>query len=278
MDRPPSPTPKILSPLSRRGHCGIVEAMKPGHAAFFVLALAMLDGRFVLAGACTEGDDRFYVEELERIARRRAKPGTVESPFICLDISFGIPNRWAGPRAAKKIARYHASPLRPRIVKACSRIIKGDVGRSRYWQAKHCVQLLATYGVQEIDGKRTLALRTRYFPHGFDPERLASLGDPAAIPLLVERFGAKRQCYEARGDNDKPDNHCTDFTHAAKNRWTRKAQQEAKIAVLNALWHLAHPSMRPFIDEVAAKDPDPLIRRRAKKVAARLSNPSKGKK
>lgn len=35
--------------------------------------------------------------------------------------------------------------------------------------------------------------------------------------------------------------------------------------------------MRPFIDEVAAKDPDPLIRRRAKKVAARLGARPKGK-
>jgi hypothetical protein len=40
---------------------------------------------------------------------------------------------------------------------------------------------------------------------------------------------------------------CHDFSprRLERNRWARKRHRESKIAVLNALWHLAAPSSRP---------------------------------
>ncbi len=81
-------------------------------AALGVVALipCLASTRTVWAGECTEGDDAYYVEALERIAQGKKRIGA-DDPFGCLDIRFGMTNRWAGPRAAKKIERFRKHRL-----------------------------------------------------------------------------------------------------------------------------------------------------------------------
>jgi hypothetical protein len=231
-----------------------------------LLATAFGPPRVARAGACTEGDDRYYVEVIEDLARGKAKRDG-DDPFYCLDLHLGQTNRWAGPRAARRIAALRASPLNPRLKKACARLIRGK----HYWRAKSCVSLLAARGVRAIDDTEIFTLQRRFFPHGgLDPTHLAALGDPRAVKQLAARFDAERICYELPGDKGQRTKHCQDFSQRHKNRWQRKAQREARIAVLNALWHLAARSSRPFLRKVIAETDDKVLKQRATKVLARV--------
>lgn len=225
----------------------------------------MIDPNRSFAGACTEGGPKHYIQMLERIAAGK-KTDSLESPFTCLDLHLGMTNRWAGPRAAKKIARYRKSLLRGRLKRACAKIIR----RGKYWPAKECVQLLAAYGIRTVGERDTFLLQQKYFPYGLDTVHLATLGDPRVVPQLIERFSEEQSCFEVQGERGEHIKECSDFKKRTRNKWKRKRYQEHKIAVLNALWHLADPTSRGFLEKLVKNDPDQLIRERVRKVLLRL--------
>ena len=211
------------------------------------------------AGACTEEDsDAGYVRLLERLAAPGKRPAG-DDPFFCLKLPLGMTNRWAGPIAARKFARYRRSPLRPRIARACAKII----ARGRFDEARACVELLAWYAIPRAGRFSTFALQRRYFADGLGPGPLTALADPRAVPQLITRFSASRACHFSREGKKSKVKRCLDFVKGKRNRWTRKAQREHKIAVLNALWHFADPRSRAFLEKVAKDDPSKLVRERA---------------
>lgn len=219
------------------------------------------------AGACTEGGDGYYVSRIEKLAKAKRPPSTRgDDPFYCLDIRFGMTNRWAGPRAAAKIKRLRRSKLRKRIQRACSR---GIAKARSSLDAQPWVRLLAAYGIREINGTTTYQLASKHFKFGLAFSHLAALGDPKAVPELLRRFYETRACRQYR-DGRKAKSSCIDFERGKKNRWTRKAHREHKISVLNALWHLAPATSLAFLMKVASGDADALVRQRAKRVIKRL--------
>jgi len=231
------------------------------------------------AGACTEGDDANYVAVIEELARGKAL-GEGDDPFYCLDLHLGQTNRWAGPRAAKKMARLRRSPLNPRLKRACARLLRRAKGsRSKgYDSAKGCVELMAARGIRSLGKTEILELQRRFFPYGgLDPGHLAALGDPRAVPQLIDRFRSRRICYEV-GQGKERTKYCHDFSprRLKRNRWARKRYREMKIAVLNALWHLAAPASRDFLKQVIAETDDALIKQRAAKVLDRVEAQAQG--
>jgi len=223
------------------------------------------------AGECV-GGDADYVAQLEQVAR--GGPFDQVGDIYCLGLGrfrYGT-NRWAGPIAARYFAGLRRSPLRGRVAKACSKILR----RGKYWPAKQCVRLMAAYGLKKVGSLDTIELQSKYFPFGLRPIELAALGDPRATPQLVKRFGAEKECFEQPGTDGARKRSCTDFSKRERNRWQRKEYREAKIAVLNAMWHLADPQSRSFLETVARDDPDELVRQRAAKALQRLTRPAAG--
>lgn len=230
------------------------------------LFLLSFVSRPAIAGDCIDGDSRHYLTVIENVSRgKRLQRG--DDPFHCLDIRFGMTNRWAGPRAEKMIATYRKSPLRKPLMAACSKIL----GTSQdYWHKKGCVRLMAAYGIPTMHNADTLTLQAKYFPHGLDPGHLAALGDLRAIEELIKRFDQQRVCYEYPDEKRKRKNHCKSFENAQKNKWERKARREYRISILNALWHLAGRDSLPFLKTLSSKSADALLRDRAQKVIDRI--------
>ncbi len=245
---------------------GVAVGRGPSSRRAGTLALlVLLHAPPSLAGECTEGGPAFYIELLEQVAAGQEKIRG-EDPFTCLDIRLGMTNRWAGPRAARTMARFRRSPLRGRLTRACARILS----RGNRWTSRSCVRLLAAHGVRAVGGRDVFTLQQKLFAQGLDPAHLASLGDPRAVPQLIARFSEARACTERPGRNGAAIRDCVDFSEGAGNRWIRRRHQEHKIAVLNALWHLAAPSSRTFLEQLIRRDPDKLLRQRASAVLSRL--------
>jgi len=225
-----------------------------------VLAPLWLAPASAWAGDCL-ARDADYVKELEAVAR--GKIGMHQTSVHCLGLGRfrrGT-NRWAGPIAARNFARLRRSRYRQRIARACQRIIRGH----QLWSSRTCVRLLADYGIQKVGKLDTFALQRRLFPNGLRPIHLATLGDQRAVAELMARFGATRVCTQYRRDDGRRGRHCADYSERARrrNRWRRKAHRAHKINVLNALWHLADPASRAFLEKVAKNDPDKKVRHRA---------------
>ncbi len=232
------------------------------------------------AGECIDGDEAHYVGRLEQELRQvQPQPpvGEPESAYYCLIKHYtrigGMTNRWAGPRAAQLIQRRRTSPHRARIARACSAVLRRHPPRLH----AGCVLLAASYGVEELDGRSIWELGARYFPDGFPPEQLAVLGGPRALAQLTAAFGRERTCehaWDSRARTLRPA--CRPYPDGwRRNRWQRKAHEEAKVAILNALWHLALPGSRAFLEGVAAKDESPLVRERARHALGRLEPPAR---
>jgi|GEM_PF-4997947 hypothetical protein len=217
------------------------------------------------AGDCLDGDDE-YVLRLEKHAKKKMSYRETDAACLLVGRMGHSTNRWAGARAARYFRSLRKSKFRKRIGKACERIL----GRKKFWPSRICVKLLASYGIQKQGAYDTFALQKRYVPFGMLPLELAALGDRRATAQLIERFNSDKVCTTHFVEGNRRTKYCKDFSNRDKNRWKKKAYIEHKIAVLNAMWHLADPQGGAFLKNVVGSEPSQLVRKRAGMVLKRL--------
>ena len=205
------------------------------------------------AGECTQSAEE-YVSRLEHWADvrplDRTAQGAVIEAFHCL-----APDRyvtWAGPVAAQHFKNLHESPLRPRLIRACSRYLTLPASYDPYprdlaFEAAHA---LALYGVSEVDGYDVLSLlvnRSKANNQSLPYFALASIGDARVLSLLK-----------------------TTYDSLSATRPSPRIQCD-KVELVSCLYHIREDSALAFVRVIAAVDPDSLVRARAKYVISARS-------
>lgn len=234
----------------RQGRLVLTGIMKRSAAGVLVFALVLGAGN-TRAGECT-GSDEGYLLMIEQGA------GTVSSDMIptrgeivhamnCL-IYYRIDvRRWAGPRTATYFAELHRSPVRDRLVAACTRYLVGSslLGEGSFDLAFEAATTLAMCGVAESGGQDVFEILTRGDSRDLKPSlffALASLADPRTLPFLRANYDS--------------------LSAAGQSRST----SSLKTQIVNCLYHLPGDPVESFVQMIATTDPDSAIVERAKHV------------
>ncbi len=215
--------------------------------AILVVFFWLLVVGYSLAGECLfEKTD--YIEILETVAFENWDPKTDDYRLYCASTNLGCANyapRWAGPNAAHCIRAAKACPYRQRAIQACSTILDKNDGKLN----SYCYDIMAHYGVAKA-GNHDI-FRIMQSRRGFS-RYAATLGDNRATPILIKNFGA--ECLTPKlGIFAKSD--C--------------------LNILDALYHLADPASREFMEEQIANNPNPIIKERAERALTQLPKESK---
>jgi len=216
------------------------------------------------AGACEDGEATHFAE-LKKLASGAMKESDLNggTGASCLIRQPVAPwnHKWAGKATARAFSYYREpSEKRSQKLKAiCQPVLSGDqIGAKRV-----CVVILATMGIRSLSDHDVLEVSKSIFSCGLPLDRLALLGGSEAARAAEAQWEQEEHSFCGWGGCS-----CSKPPKSGKKRAIEI--RDHKFDVMNALWHIGDPLSQDWLVQIAAKDTDKQVRKRAQRTLKHL--------